>query len=37
MKKKESQVPESLTLKQLTVYLQVDKHTNYRGIKKFLL
>ncbi len=33
MKKKESQVPEILTVKQLAVYLQMDEHTIYRLAK----
>ena len=33
MKKKESQVPEILTVKQLADYLQMDEHTIYRLAK----
>ena len=33
MKKKEFQVPEILTVKQLASYLQMDKHTIYRLAK----
>lgn len=33
MKKKESQVPEILTVKQLANYLQMDEHTIYRLAK----
>jgi len=33
MKKKKSQVPEILTVKQLADYLQMDEHTIYRLTK----